>query len=107
MKSEEEGPLGKEDIRKNLELDKVQGETGDSEVSLSGTQDLWLRVIRNKAIMTFYPCSSSTEDQRNHNKYFLEYTWLSSFSLSAVIPPSIPSFPSIPYSLYIVISNVN
>lgn len=33
MKSEEEGPLGKEDLRKNLEMGKVQGETGDSEVN--------------------------------------------------------------------------
>lgn len=39
-KSEEEGPLGREDIKKNTEMGKAQAGTSGSEVKLSRTQDL-------------------------------------------------------------------
>lgn len=58
-KSEEEGLLGREDIKKNTEMGKAQAGTSGSEVKLSRTQDLWLRVIRDKAGKTSYPHSSS------------------------------------------------
>lgn len=63
------GPLGREDKKKNTEMDKVQRGMGDSEVQLSGTQDLGLSIIRDKASMASYRflLSTETEDQRDHN----------------------------------------